>query len=81
MVKSYDDVEEDYAEAAMILNSRVFNTVLSTLRDIYIRQLLECEVNSLTATTAHASMKVVEDVKSELQFLVNDYKIRRSKNK
>jgi len=69
-------VDERAAEAQELLNNSVFK---SALDDVYSRAtgtLLNADVGSLTASTAHATMKAIRDVKKQLEDYVNDKKMR-----
>ena len=58
-----DDIASDVRS---FKNSPAFDYVFASLREKYIQQLLNANVGDLTATSAHASMKVLEDVRNEL---------------
>jgi hypothetical protein len=54
------------------------------MQDVYSRAagtLLEAEVGSLTANSAHAMMKAVLDIRSQLEQYINDHKMRAKYNK
>ena len=76
-MEEYDTPEELAKEAAMIKNSRLYKKALANLQARYVQVLLSEPVGSLTATTAHASMKVLNDVTAELETFITDAKIRR----
>lgn len=66
------EIDERAAEARALLNSNVMKQVFDDLEREYVNRLIHCEVGELTATTAHASMKVLADVKARLQSYIND---------
>lgn len=74
-----EEVEELSSEARMLLNSRVFSMALEDLQGRYVQCLLTNDVGSLTATTAHASMKVLDDVRGALQAYINEAAMRNRK--
>ena len=70
-------VDERAAEAKAILDNSVFKDALD---DVYSRSLgilLNSDVGSLTASTAHASMKAIRDIRSQLESYVSDQKMRQ----
>lgn len=70
------EVDERAAEAQYLLNNPVF---VDALDDVYSRALgtlLNADVGSLTASTAHATMKAIRDVRSQLEQYVADKKMR-----
>ena len=70
------EVDERAAEAQSILNNSVF---VDALDDVYSRALgtlLNADVGSLTASTAHATMKAIRDVRSQLEQYITDKKMR-----
>jgi hypothetical protein len=70
-------VDERAAEAQAILNNSVFKDALD---DVYSRSLgilLNADVGSLTASTAHASMKAVQSVRKQLEEYITDKKMRQ----
>lgn len=66
------EIEERAAEARNILNSPTMKSIWEELQAEYTEQLIQAEVGGLTASTAHASMKVLRDVQSRLQTYVTD---------
>jgi len=78
---SNHDVEEKAAQAESLLASEVF---LSAMNGVYSRAvgtLLEADMGSLTATGAHATMKAVIEIRSQLEQYINDSKMRQKYNK
>lgn len=74
-----DEVEERAAEARALLNNPVLKQAMEDTRKEYLRQLIQADVGSLTAATAHASMKVLEGVLQQLQVYVNDAVVMQRK--
>jgi hypothetical protein len=70
------EVDELAADAVDILNSQVFLGAVGTLRDRYISTLLAKDVASAEANTAHASLKVLNEIVQELHGFVNAKKMR-----
>jgi len=74
-----DEIEERAAEARNLLNSPVLKQAMEDTRQEYLRQLIQADVGSLTAATAHASMKVLEGVLQQLQVYVNEATVMQRK--
>jgi hypothetical protein len=71
------EIDERAAEAQAILDNSVF---MNALDDVYSRSLgilVNADVGSLTASTAHASIKAIRDVKKQLEEYVTDKKMRQ----
>jgi len=69
-------VDERAAEAKAILDNPVFT---NAIEDVYSRALgilLNADVGSLTATTAHATLKGIRDIKKQLEEYILDKKMR-----
>jgi len=64
--------EEMMADARAALSSTAVNYVFDELQQEYLNELIQAEVGGLTASTAHASMKVLASVQSRLQSIVNE---------
>lgn len=71
-------MEERAAEARVILNNPVFKNALEDVYSRALGTLLNADVGSLTAGTAHASIKAVRDVQKQLEQYVAD-KLMRDK--
>jgi hypothetical protein len=61
------ELEELAADAREALNNRAMQRVFLDLERQYVSVLKSSNVGDLTATTAHASLRVLEDVKAQLQ--------------
>ena len=71
------EIDERATEADVLLQNPVF---ISALDDVYSRAagtLLNSDVGSLTASTAHATMKAVSAIRSQLEQYINDRKMRQ----
>jgi hypothetical protein len=72
MAKSPLELEDRASDARALLNNKVLNEAFEEMQAEYIQLLIQAPVGDLTATTAHASMKVLEAVKAKLHSFVND---------
>jgi len=57
---------------------------IKAIDDVYSRAvgtLLNADVGSLTATTAHATMKAIRDVRKQLEDYITDKKMRQRRHK
>lgn len=70
------EIEERASEARNILNSEIFSVILQRMMDRNIQILIREPVGSLTANSAHVSMKVLTELRGELQSLINDETIQ-----
>jgi hypothetical protein len=71
------ETAEKAAEARALLNNPVLQDALS---DIYSRAagtLSTADVGSLTATTAHATMRAIMNIKAQLEEYITDDKMRQ----
>jgi len=74
-------VDERAAEAKAILDNSVFKDALDDVYSRALGTLLNADVGSLTASTAHATMKAIRDVKKQLEDYITDKKMRDRFNK
>ena len=74
-------VDERAAEAQAILDNSVFKDALNDVYSRALGTLLNADVGSLTASTAHATMKAIRDVKKQLEDYITDKKMRERSNK
>lgn len=70
-------IDERAAEARNLLENTLLNEALDTIYSKAVTQLLNVDVGSLTAATAHAMMKAIPAVRSQLESYVNDAKMRQ----
>lgn len=85
-MKSLDDLspadrDEVIADARNAIHSKGFQFAIDMLRDKYYFDLIQAPVGDLTATTAHASMKVLEDVKKTFENIAKDVDVVRRRNR
>jgi len=74
-------VDERAAEAQSLLDNSVFKDALNDVYSRALGTLLNADVGSLTASTAHATMKAIRDVKKQLEDYITDKKMRERFNK
>jgi hypothetical protein len=74
-------VEERAAQAESMLASEMFRSAMDGVYSRAVGTLLEADIGSLTATGAHATMKAVIDIRSQLEQYINDHKMRQKYNK
>jgi hypothetical protein len=75
------DIEERASEARAILASPAMKYAFAELEAEYLNQLIQAEVGGLTASTAHASMKVLRDVQSRLETFITEEKMQRNRGR
>lgn len=63
------DRDELMSEARAFIHSRAFAVVFNELETMYVNALKSSNVGDLPAATAHASLRVLEDVKAQLQLV------------
>lgn len=63
---SQSELDDLAADARDLQNNRAYKRLFIDLEDRYISVLKSTNVGDLTATTAHASLRVLEDVKAQL---------------
>jgi hypothetical protein len=69
------EIDERAANAQAILDSPVFQEAVDTVYSRVLGTLLNAEVGSLTASTAHATLKAVHQVRHQLEQFVVDKKM------
>jgi hypothetical protein len=69
------ELDERAASAQNFLNDPVVKEIFSELRSQYTGTLMQADVGSLTATTAHAMLRALEDIHAALVSKVNDKKM------
>jgi hypothetical protein len=75
------EVESRAAEAQALLNNPIFQMAMSDAYSEAIGTLLDADVGSLTATTAHATMKAITAIRSRLEQFTTDHKMRQKYSK
>jgi len=73
--------EELIADAQAIMNSKAMKYVFEEAKEEYLDELIQAEVGGLTASTAHASMKVLAEVQQRLQSIINSGLMVRNKGR
>lgn len=58
--------------AESLLENKLLNEVFAAMHSRFLEQLVAAPLGDLTAVHAHARMKSLEDVKSELQSILKD---------
>jgi hypothetical protein len=69
------EIEERAATARDILNTPLIRELFETMHSRQVGILLEAPVGSLTASAAHAMMRAIRELQSELQSVVTDKKM------
>ena len=75
------EIDEKAAEAQALLDNPVFK---SAINDVYSRALgtlLSADVGSLTASTAHATIKAIHDIRTQLENYITDNKMRKQRGR
>jgi len=75
------EVEERAMEAEALLVDPVLNSALDDIRSRHMGTLLEADVGTLTASSAHASLKAITDLREQLKQYIADHKVRQKYNK
>jgi hypothetical protein len=70
------EVGERAASAEALLSDPVVGEAMENLREAYLNTLLDSEVGTPEAASAHAGMKVLEDFKAALLAMVTEKKMR-----
>jgi hypothetical protein len=73
---SAHELDERAAEAQSILDNSIFKDALDDVYSRALGTLLNADVGSLTASTAHATMRAIRDVRNQLEQYVMDKKMR-----
>lgn len=68
-------------EARTLMDNPVFKDAIDDVYSRAVGTLLEADVGSLTATTAHATMKAITAIKTQLHKYINDHKMRQKYSK
>jgi len=71
------EVDERAEEAKSILANPVFTSALADIHSRAYGTLLSADVGSLTASTAHATLKAIRDIKGQLEYYITDQKMRK----
>jgi hypothetical protein len=68
---SLSEIEDMSADARNALNTKVVWRIFDDMELNYINRLKAANVGDLSATDAHASLRVLEDVKAQLELYAN----------
>jgi len=75
------EADERATEAEVLLQNPVFISALDEVYSRAVGTLLSADVGSLTASTAHATMKAIRDIRSQLEQYISDRKMRQKFHK
>jgi hypothetical protein len=78
---SDNEIEVRALEAEALLNHSIFRMALDDVYSRSLGTLLGADIGSLTASTAHASMKAITDIKAQLNQYISDHKMRQKYTK
>lgn len=70
------EIDERATEAEVLLKNPVFQSALNDVYSRTIGTLLNADVGSLTASTAHATLKALKDINDQLEQYITDRKMR-----
>lgn len=76
---SDQELDELAADARSVVSSKGFQHVMAGLRSYYVQELVRADVGSLTASSYHARMKVLDDVEASFKTINNEQVIRKKK--
>lgn len=76
---SPEEIEERAAEARHLMNSKVLKEAFEAAQQECMRELIQADVGSLTAATAHARMKALDGVLQQLQVFINEATMQRNR--
>lgn len=71
------ELEEHAASAKAILNDPVVDEALKAMRYQYMDKLIAADVGSEQVTMYHASLKLIDDFKAQLQTVITEQKMRQ----
>ena len=75
------DLDERAAEATFLLNHPIFKEVFEILRHRYIEQISASFTGSNDMLSAHAKLRVLHEVQSSIEALINDKKMADKQGK
>lgn len=67
-------------QAQELLDSPIFEKVVTHLTGEYIKKLTAEQVGSLTAASAHATLRALNDIKADLKVLASEVAVQSSKS-
>jgi diphthamide biosynthesis methyltransferase len=71
--------KERAEEARSILGSQIYGMASDALRATYREELESLEIGSPHVVVVHAKLKVLDEVKGQLQHYVNEYQFREAR--
>lgn len=71
------ELEERAAEAQAILNNPAFKAAMECIHSRSLNILIAADVGSLTASSAHATLKALRDVEAQLADFSTELALRR----
>lgn len=75
------EVDERATEAVFLLEHPLLQECMENIYSRYITALQNADINTLTATTAHAMIKAVGELRSELTSILTEQKLRSKRNR
>ena len=75
------EVDERATEAVFLLEHPLLQECMDNIYSRYIVQLQNADINTLTAATAHAMIKAVSELRSELTAVLTEQKLRSKHNR
>ena len=78
---SNHEIEEKSLEAQDLLDNHVLQEAFNDIYSRAVGTLLDSEVGSLTASAAHATIKSITDVLSQLEQYISDHKMKQKYKK
>lgn len=72
-------IEERAAEARSLLHNSVLLEAVGNAKKEQLQVLIQADVGSLTASTAHATVKALDGVLQQLQVFVNEATMQKRK--
>jgi hypothetical protein len=69
------ELEERAASARALLSDPIFRDVLDTMYSRHIGILAGADIGSLTASAAHAMLRAINELRSELESIVTEKKM------
>jgi hypothetical protein len=79
MPLSNEEIQERAATATALLNDPLLNEAILQIRDGFVNQLVASGIGSEAAISAHAGLKVLEAFKGELQAVIVNMKMNRTR--
>lgn len=77
--KSSYDLDERAAEATFLVNHPLFKEAIATLRARYVDEIAATMTGSQEMISAHAKIKVLQDVCAHIKSIIDDKKMADKK--